>query len=155
MRSGDGRLVIEVSDTGIGIEPEVLPTIFDPFQQGETTITRKYGGLGWGWRSAGGSSRPTAAPSPPRAQGKDQGTTFRVVLKALPRSAVEGDAEPSGERPAVRGAAGRILRMLVVEDEPATLRLMARLLPGLGHAVEIGGLDRLGAARRWRTASST
>src|SRR4029079_8353035 len=35
----EDRLVVEVSDTGIGIESDVLPQIFDPFQQGETTIT--------------------------------------------------------------------------------------------------------------------
>jgi signal transduction histidine kinase len=51
-RNEDGQgvehLIVEVSDTGIGIEPEVLPRIFDPFQQGETTITREFGGLGLG-----------------------------------------------------------------------------------------------------------
>ncbi|HEX8200024.1 MAG TPA: GAF domain-containing protein, partial [Isosphaeraceae bacterium] len=44
----DTTIVVEVADTGIGIEPEVLPKVFDPFQQGETTITRKFGGLGLG-----------------------------------------------------------------------------------------------------------
>ena len=47
-QAGEARLVIEIRDTGIGIEPEVLPTIFDAFQQGETTVTRQYGGLGLG-----------------------------------------------------------------------------------------------------------
>src|SRR6185503_11997781 len=51
IRSADeagGRLRIEVSDTGIGIQPELLPRIFDAFEQGEKSISRKYGGLGLG-----------------------------------------------------------------------------------------------------------
>src|SRR5207244_5466463 len=41
----DGRLEVRVQDTGIGIEPEVLPRIFDAFEQGEQSVTRQFGGL--------------------------------------------------------------------------------------------------------------
>jgi signal transduction histidine kinase len=41
-------LRIEVADTGIGIDPNVIPHIFNAFEQGEKTITRRYGGLGLG-----------------------------------------------------------------------------------------------------------
>jgi PAS domain S-box-containing protein len=44
----DGRVLVEVSDTGIGIDPDVLPTIFDAFQQGGGEVTRQFGGLGLG-----------------------------------------------------------------------------------------------------------
>ena len=139
-RARGDRLVVEISDTGIGIEPEVLPTIFDPFQQGETTITRTFGGLGLGLAICRGSSRPTAARSSPRAQGKDRGTTFRVVLKALPEPAVGGDGEPdAGVRECEATPPSPPAAILVVEDEPATLRLMARLLRGLGHEVTTAG----------------
>ena len=43
-----GSVRIEVSDNGIGIEPEMLARIFEPFQQGEASTTRRYGGLGLG-----------------------------------------------------------------------------------------------------------
>src|SRR5262245_19871371 len=44
----EASLVIEITDTGIGIEPHVMALIFDPFQQGETSVTRRFGGLGLG-----------------------------------------------------------------------------------------------------------
>jgi PAS domain S-box-containing protein len=46
--SSDGQIMIEVIDTGIGIQPEVLPRIFDAFQQGSGDVTKQFGGLGLG-----------------------------------------------------------------------------------------------------------
>ncbi|MEO5930929.1 MAG: PAS domain S-box protein [Candidatus Kapaibacterium sp.] len=72
----EGRLCVEIRDTGIGIEPDVLPRIFNPFEQGERTITRQFGGLGLGLAISrmlvdmhGGTLR---AESP----GRNLGTTF-------------------------------------------------------------------------------
>jgi len=45
---GEDRLRIEVEDTGIGMDKDILPFVFDPFQQGDSSITRKYGGAGLG-----------------------------------------------------------------------------------------------------------
>jgi CheY-like chemotaxis protein len=135
----EGRLVVELSDTGIGIEPEVLPTIFDPFQQGETTITRKYGGLGLGLAICRGIVEAHGGTLIVESEGKDRGATFRVVLKALPRSAVEGDLAPDTGISEPEAPPPSSLRILVVEDEPATRRLMARLLSGLGHTVTTAG----------------
>src|SRR4029079_16518389 len=69
----EGRFVVEMSDTGIGIEPEVLPTIFDPFQQGETTITRKYGGLGLGLAICRGIIEAHGGTLVAESAGKDRG----------------------------------------------------------------------------------
>ena len=132
---GEDRIVVEVIDTGIGIEPEVLPTIWDPFQQGETTITRKFGGLGLGLAICKGVVEAHGGILEAESPGKDRGTTFRLVLKALPEQAIEGNGRPVGDGLSVEPHQPSSLRILVVEDEPATLRLMARLLRGLGHAV--------------------
>ena len=134
---GDERLVVEVSDTGIGIEPEILPLIFDPFQQGETKITRKFGGLGLGLAICRGIVEAHGGPCSPRARA-GPGDDVPVPL--------EDDPEPAGgrrravRRPAQGSPAGPAsLKILVVEDEPATRRLMARLLQSLGHEVIASG----------------
>src|SRR5439155_24826315 len=111
-----------------GIEPEILPRIFDPFQQGETTITRKFGGLGLGLAICKGIVDAHGGSLVAESPGKDQGTTFRVVLKALPRPAEGKQPDRFGGAAAVATVPTSPLRILVVEDEPATLRLMARLL---------------------------
>src|SRR5262249_16381057 len=80
LSSDDGSPTIPVSDTGIGIEPNYLPHLFTAFSQGESSISRSYGGLGLGLAISrqlielhGGS---IAAESP----GRNQGSTFIVRL---------------------------------------------------------------------------
>ncbi len=48
MIDSDARISVAIEDTGIGIASEVLPTLFDPFTQGDGTITRNFGGTGLG-----------------------------------------------------------------------------------------------------------
>jgi PAS domain S-box-containing protein len=130
------RLVIEVADTGIGIEPEVVGRIFDPFQQGETSITRQFGGLGLGLAISKGIVEGHGGVLRAQSPGKNQGTTFRLELQALPDPKSD-DAGPAPPRviAADANSSASPLRILLVEDEQATSRLMARLLKGLGHDV--------------------
>ena len=133
------RLVIEVSDTGIGIEPEILGRIFDPFQQGETSITRRYGGLGLGLAISKGIVEGHGGVLEAESAGKDRGTTFRIELPALPEPRPEENGRPAAESSTADPLAIRPLKILLVEDEQATRRLMARLLQGLGHEVTTAG----------------
>ena len=48
MAAGQSAVSVEVMDTGIGIRPELLPQLFQPFTQAESSTTRKYGGTGLG-----------------------------------------------------------------------------------------------------------
>ena len=136
--SGEDHLIIEVADTGIGIEPGVIGRIFDPFQQGETSITRRFGGLGLGLAISKGIIEGHGGVLVAESAGKDRGTTFRVDLQALPdpthdEGGAAGDTDLDGP------VTARPLKILLVEDEPATSRLMARLLRGLGHEVSTAG----------------
>jgi signal transduction histidine kinase/CheY-like chemotaxis protein len=133
-RNEGEAIAIEVADSGIGIEPELLIDIFDPFQQGETTITRQFGGLGLGLAICKGVVDSHGGTIAVESDGKGRGTTFRISMKTIPNpAATEGVLV--GTIPRNAPSMPTSLRILIVEDEPATLRLMARLLRGLGHFV--------------------
>ena len=133
------RLLIEVIDTGIGIEPEILGRIFDPFQQGETSITRRYGGLGLGLAISKGIVEGHGGVLTAQSDGKGKGTTFRIALSALPEPRSDENGRPRADALRVEPPAPLALKVLLVEDEQATRRLMARLLVGLGHEVATAG----------------
>ncbi|HEY9420500.1 MAG TPA: PAS domain S-box protein, partial [Thermoanaerobaculia bacterium] len=136
------ELAIEVQDSGIGIEPDVLPRIFDAFEQTDRRITRKFGGLGLGLAVSRAimdlhGGRLTAA-----SEGADQGSTFSV---RLPLGGIQEELEETGiwfSRPRTgRSGAGpdRPLRILLVEDHPDTAEAMADLLRLIGHEVMVAG----------------
>ncbi|QBE63885.1 sensor histidine kinase [Pseudoduganella lutea] len=86
----DGMVVIDVSDTGVGIAPDVLPTIFDSLVQGPTTIDRSQGGLGLGLSIARGLVHMHGGSITADSDGPGEGSRFTV---RLPQAA--GDAPPA------------------------------------------------------------
>lgn len=129
------RIVVEFADTGIGIEPGAIPQIFDAFQQGGERITRTFGGLGLGLAICRGIIEAHGATITATSGGRGLGTTFRVSMRTVPVSTGASDGAPAGAGAlATRDGLAR-LRILAVEDEPTTLRLMARLLEDMGHHV--------------------
>lgn len=81
-RSVDGEVVIEIVDSGVGIAPDVLPTIFDSLVQGPTTIDRAQGGLGLGLSIARGLVHMHGGTIGAHSDGLGQGSTFTVRLPA-------------------------------------------------------------------------
>ena len=132
-------LVIEVQDDGIGIDPAMIPLIFDPFQQGETSIIRRYGGLGLGLAISRGIIDAHGGRLSAHSGGPGRGATFRVELTALPEAIATPRSTPGGGPSSTAPAALSPRRILLVEDEPVTLRLMAKLLSNLGHLVQSAG----------------
>ena len=124
------RLVIEFADTGAGIVPSDLGRIFDPFQQG-TTDAGRIGGLGLGLSISRGIVEGHGGTLTAESPGPGRGATFRVDLDALPGRSLVADVASSD---AVFDR-GRSLKILLVEDEPETLDVFARILRGLGHRV--------------------
>jgi signal transduction histidine kinase len=128
---------IVVSDTGIGIEPEFLPHVFERFRQAETGSRRRYTGLGLGLAIARHLVELHGGTIAVESGGAGQGTTFRVKL---PVSVAKADARiDRAVAPAVRTEAGtpRLdgVRVLVVDDEPDARELFASILQGAGATV--------------------
>ncbi|HSV15944.1 MAG TPA: ATP-binding protein, partial [Tepidisphaeraceae bacterium] len=126
----DGRLfVVEVSDTGVGIDPAVLPRIFNAFEQGERSITRTFGGLGLGLTIGKAIAEMHGGSLTASSEGRGRGATMTLRLP------VQVAAKPSADPPASQAAPPRRVSVLIVEDHAPTLRLMSRLLRSLGHEV--------------------
>jgi signal transduction histidine kinase/ActR/RegA family two-component response regulator len=142
-RGSSEFVLIEVSDTGIGIEAERLAVIFDAFEQGDRAITRQFGGLGLGLAISRALAEAHGGTLTGASAGKDRGAAFTL---ALPLAAAETPEETGASFPAGAGAgtsaggAGRrkpprALRILLVEDHVDTAHVMVRLLRRMGHAV--------------------
>ena len=125
----DGRLRLEISDTGIGIEPDMLPRLFSPFEQGERTRSRRYGGLGLGLVIAKGIVALHGGTLTAFSEGRDKGATFAVELGTVPP--VEEPQSPRRAEPQLSGGCN----ILLVEDHADTLMIMGRVLKSLGFTV--------------------
>ena len=129
-----GLLVAEVSDTGIGIDAEFLPRVFDAFEQGQDSVARRYGGLGLGLAISRSIVEAHGGKLAAASGGKDRGSTFTLVLPSIVAPETRTPAAPDGT-PAALTDSRTGLKILLVEDDETTLRLLARLLEGLGHQV--------------------
>jgi PAS domain S-box-containing protein len=130
-------LVLEVADSGVGIDPEVLPHIFGPFEQGHARSPRGIGGLGLGLAISKAIVEMHGGHLTAASPGRGRGAAFTVSLPAfLPEEAGEppGVHEPGTENPKSQI---QNLRILLVEDHADTAEAMAELLGLLGHEVRV------------------
>jgi PAS domain S-box-containing protein len=122
--------VVRVRDTGVGIPPDLLPLIFDLFQQGDRTLDRSHDGLGIGLTLSRKLVELHEGTIEAVSEGVGTGSEFVVRLPA-------GTGPDLGtEADAALLAAGRSLRILVVEDNEDTAEMMRIILEMQGHAVE-------------------
>jgi CheY-like chemotaxis protein len=133
-RSEPGRaLIVDVSDTGIGIDPDNLHRIFLAFEQGEQAITRQFGGLGLGLAISKSLIDMHGGHLSAHSDGQGKGSTFTARLTCVPAAPVL-DVMPGPDRPA-RAASVARRRILMVDDHEDTSRAMKRLLERLGYEV--------------------
>ena len=77
------RLVVEIRDSGLGMDSELVQKIFDPFEQGNVEITSQFGGLGLGLSIAKGFVELLGGSIHAESQGPGKGSVFSVTLEAL------------------------------------------------------------------------
>jgi signal transduction histidine kinase/CheY-like chemotaxis protein/ABC-type molybdate transport system substrate-binding protein len=144
---GGRHVQIEVRDNGTGLDPELLPRVFDLFAQGEATLDRARGGLGIGLSLVkslvelhGGTVRAASG-------GLGQGATFTVCLPREDRRAER--RAPSGATLAVDTPRPAPTTMLVADDNRDAAESLAMLLEADGHRVRLAfdGEQALAEAR--------
>ncbi len=128
LRREDGDAVIRVTDNGRGIEPELLPRIFDLFVQGDQSIARSEGGLGIGLTLLRSLVELHHGDVEAHSDGAGRGSVFTV---RLPLAGADGSpARAAGEPRAARSGS-----VVVVEDQPDARRMMELLLASEGRTV--------------------
>jgi PAS domain S-box-containing protein len=127
-RTQGSQLYFEVRDTGIGIAPDRLAAIFEPFTQADASMTRRFGGTGLGTTISkqlvelmGGKIWAESEPG--------KGTSFHVLL---PLALARFSAQPRRVRTA---AVLPPLRVLVADDVPQNLELLQLMMARRGHTM--------------------
>lgn len=131
MQPVDGHVVVRVKDTGIGIEPEVLNTVFDLFVQNHQTLARSSGGMGVGLSVVRSIVELHEGEVTALSEGAGNGSEFVI---RLPRAA----APPQLPPPPPADAQPRLARdklVVIVEDDADNRDMLRALLESHGFAV--------------------
>lgn len=139
----DNLLLVEISDTGIGIAAADLPKIFEAFQQGGTSSA--FGGLGLGLAITRALVEQHGGRIVAESAGRGLGATFRFEfpLAKLPAPQTASGGENAGGTASPKQAS---LRILLVEDHEDTRETLSRLLVRRGHQVSPAGTIRAARA---------
>jgi PAS domain S-box-containing protein len=147
VKSEEGVVVIRVIDDGQGIEPDLLPLVFDRFTQAIHSIDRSGGGLGLGLAIVRGLVGLHGGSVTAESEGPGRGSTVTVRLpEAAPRARTI-----SGDLPRTARRTQKARRILVVDDNEDTAVMLQDLLQELGHEVVVAldGPRALAAASKF------
>ena len=140
--ASDGQAQIRVNDDGIGISPELLPHLFEPFVQADGGLARTKGGLGLGLALVKGLAELHGGTARAHSEGAGRGAEFVVTLPS---------AAPPAQPARVPAAtvATRVIEVLVIEDNVDAAHSIAEVLEMEGHRVHVAtdGLSGIAKAR--------
>ncbi len=144
--SEKGSLRIVVRDSGVGISPEKLPSLFEKFTQADNSATRRFGGTGLGLAICRELTQMMGGSIDVESR-EGHGSTFTVELtmgRGRPASLQAAEPTPS--------SGDGDLRLLAAEDNPTNQQVLAAVLGSLGIEVHIVP-DGKEAVEAWRTGS--
>jgi two-component system CheB/CheR fusion protein len=139
-----GMAVIRVNDDGAGIQPQLLPRLFQPFEQADRTLDRSRGGLGLGLAVVKSMTEQHGGEVQAHSDGPGKGAEFTIRLPLVASPAVRPATAISPLRTA--------RRILVIEDNVDAADSLREALELAGHEVEVAydGLDGLKKAREFK-----
>lgn len=141
----EGEAVICVKDSGIGIKPEFLPYIFEPFKQADISLSRCNGGLGLGLSIAKGIAELHGGSVHVNSEGPGKGSSFYIRLPMLQNK------EEKKETKQIYSGEARLFRILLIEDNRDFANILCSMLVILGHEVitAYGGIEGLEKAKEF------
>jgi PAS domain S-box-containing protein len=148
-RTGANQAVLSVSDTGIGIAPEILPEVFEVFMQADNSLGRSRGGLGLGLALVKGLAERHGGAVTVESAGLARGAKFTL---RLPLAQPIAEALEVEQNPADASAEGGRRRILLVEDNAFVAESLSMVLKLEGHTVEVAhsGKEAIADARAHR-----
>jgi CheY-like chemotaxis protein len=132
------EIEIRVVDAGIGIDADKIDKIFNAFEQGQTSITRRFGGLGLGLAISKAMVDAHGGKIRVESEGQDKGTTFALLLRTVAEPVVGANGEvkpPSVGRSRKRDTRKR--HLLLVDDHRDTCVGMKMMLERRGYSITI------------------
>jgi signal transduction histidine kinase len=150
-RAAPGEVTLVVSDRGVGIAPDIIDRVFDPFVQQPQALDRAQGGLGLGLAIVRNIARLHGGSVSAHSAGAGEGTEMRLVLPAADGDGASPRPDPNDRND---GAPAKAIahRILIVDDNADAAMLLGELLEMLGHHVEVAhtGEDALAAVPEFR-----
>jgi signal transduction histidine kinase/CheY-like chemotaxis protein len=132
------KIEVRVIDTGIGIEPEKINKIFNAFEQGQTEITRRFGGLGLGLAISKALIDAHDGKIHVESPGKDQGAIFSLELNTVVTPAgTDGERQDQPVGPERELTVAKHRRVLLVDDHHDTCIGMKRMLERRGYEITV------------------
>lgn len=142
-RAGSGMAILQVTDSGAGIDPDIAENLFNPFIQANQGLARSKGGLGLGLALVKGFIELHGGTVEAHSEGQGKGAVFTLRLPLL---------QSGGDKPQKDKAAQlrQRLRILLIEDNTDMLQTLSTLLTMEGHEVATavdgeGGLEAIRA----------
>jgi len=140
----DGWLRLDVTDSGIGIDPDMIPRIFFAFEQADASIAQRFGGLGLGLAISKSLIDMHGGKIRAASRGMGHGCTFTIELLTTEAIRRRSPADQPLVQPVSAGGGAAAsdaneipLRILMVDDHEDTSRALKRLLVRLGYEVKL------------------